>query len=77
MTKRSSVVNIQSWKKRPLQQYTGTAVEVKAPKEDVRLLSRTQKQATLLRLVLSDDIDESDLDAIVEAALSLVSKRGS
>ena len=68
----SPVVNLETWKKRT--RAIGSAATVTAlDRQDIRMLSRSQKQAALLRLILSDEVEETYLDAILQTALSLVS----
>jgi hypothetical protein len=49
--------------------------EIKLTKESIRLLSRPHKQAALLALILSDDVPDDELEAMIETALSQVSRR--
>jgi hypothetical protein len=51
------------------------APEIKLTKENIRLLSRPHKQAALLALILSDDVPDDELEAMIETALSQVSRR--
>jgi hypothetical protein len=72
-----SVVSIQGWKQRPVQKSPTLPAEMKPTKENLHLLSRPQKQGALLRLILSDTILEEELDAMIQAAISVVTSRGS
>jgi hypothetical protein len=72
---RQRVASIEGWKKRQAPETTTAPAGGKLVKENVRLLSRAQKQAALLRLILSDTITEAGLDAMIEAGVSLVSRR--
>jgi hypothetical protein len=75
-TEQPSVVSIQGWKQRPAHEGPTLPPEAKPTKENLHLLSRPQKQAALLRLILSDTTLEDDLDAMIEAAVSVVTRRG-
>src|SRR3984885_16273968 len=71
-TRAHGVVSIQDWKKRPSPKSPTWAAHIRPYKEDVRLLSMAQKQAALLRVILSDTIAEADLDAMIQTAVSMV-----
>jgi hypothetical protein len=75
-THQPSVVSIQGWKQRPVHQSPTLPAETKPTKENLHLLSRPQKQGALLRLILSDTVLEEELDAMIQAAVSVVVGRG-
>ena len=56
-----TVTSIGDWKKRK-----------PTPRIITRSLTRSQRQAALLRLLLCDEITDTDLDAILQAALSIL-----
>ena len=57
------VASIAGWKSRSAEDMRATLA-----RENVLPLSRVQKQAALLRLIMSDDTLESELDAMICAA---------
>jgi len=57
------VASIAGWKDR-----SAGDVRARLPYENVPLLTRVEKQAALLRLIMSDDTLESELDAMIRAA---------
>jgi hypothetical protein len=65
-----SVASIEGWKMRQANERPGAVAECRLAKEEVRRLSRAQKQAALLRLIVSDGVAETDLDAMIQAAWS-------
>jgi|HubBroStandDraft_6_1064221.scaffolds.fasta_scaffold255846_2 hypothetical protein len=69
-TTRPTVASIEAWKNRPAEE-----IRARLARENVLLVTRAQKQAALLRLITSDDISESDLDAMIHAATAVVSAR--
>jgi hypothetical protein len=69
-TTRPTVSSIEAWKNRPAEE-----IRARLARENVLLVTRAQKQAALLRLITSDDISESDLDAMIHAATAVVSAR--
>jgi hypothetical protein len=71
-----TVVSIQGWKQRPVQESRTLPSDTKPTKENLHLLSRPQKQGALLRLILSDTVLEEELDAMIRAAVSVVTRRG-
>jgi hypothetical protein len=75
-TGQPSVVSIQGWKQRPAHEGPALPAGEKPTKENLHLLSRPQKQAALLKLILSDTTLEEDLDAMIQAAVSVVTRRG-
>jgi hypothetical protein len=75
-THQPSVVSIQGWKQRPVQESPTLPADTKPTKKNLHLLSRPQKQGALLRLILSDTILEEELDAMIKAAVSVVTGRG-
>jgi hypothetical protein len=75
-TEQRSVVSIQGWKERPAHEGPTVPPETRPTKENLHLLSRPQKQAALLKLILSDTTLEDDLDAMIQAAVSVVTGRG-
>jgi len=60
--------------RRPTQESPTATVEMRATKDDVRSLSRAQKRATLLTVILSAAVAEADLDGILKTATALMSK---
>jgi hypothetical protein len=76
VTQFPAVTSVDDWKKRLARRSPGRAAETKQMREDLHLLSRVQKQATLLRLILSDTIEEGDLEAMIQTATSFASTRG-
>jgi hypothetical protein len=75
VTQLPAVTSIEDWKKRPISKSPDRLAQTKQMREDIHLLSRVQKQATLLRLIVSDTVEESDLEAMIQTATSLASTR--
>ena len=71
-----SVASIEGWKMRQANERPAASAEGRLAKEEVRRLSRAQKQAALLRLILSDSVAEKDLEAMIQAAGSLAPEGG-
>jgi hypothetical protein len=71
-----SVASIEGWKMRQANERPAASAEGRLAKEEVRRLSRAQKQAALLRLILSDSVAETDLEAMIQAAGSLAPEGG-
>jgi hypothetical protein len=72
----SSVISIQGWKRRTRDEKPSPTEKMRPTKKDVPPWGRAYKQATLLRLILSDTIAEADLDAMIDTVASLVRRRG-
>jgi hypothetical protein len=70
-TQHPCVVSIQAWKRRPAHEGRTLPAGAKPTRENLLLLSRPQKQAALLKLILSDTILEEELDAMLQAAVSI------
>jgi hypothetical protein len=76
VTQLPAVASIQDWKKRLVNNSPARAAEARQMKEDLHLLSRVQKQAALLRLILSDTIEEGHLEAMIQTATSFAATHG-
>jgi hypothetical protein len=76
VTQLPAVTNIEDWKKRPVNKDPARTAETRQMRGDLHLLSRVQKQAALLRLILSDTIEEGDLEAMIQTATSFASTGG-
>ena len=60
------VASIAGWKNRSAEDMRARLLS-----ENILLLTRVQKQAALLRLIMSDDTLESELDAMIHAAATV------
>jgi hypothetical protein len=70
------VVSIEGWRRRQSPEMSTGPAEIGSTKEILRLMTRREKQAALLKLVMSDTAEEGDLDAMIQTALSLAARRG-
>jgi len=66
----SCVVAIDAWKKSLKAEDGGTRPRPRLSRKDVALLSRPEKQAAILRAIVSDWIDDSELDAMLECLMA-------
>ena len=71
------VTSIEGWKRRQSPEIsTAPPAEVGSTKEILRQMTRREKQAALLKLIMSDTAEETDLDAMIQTAVSLAARRG-
>jgi hypothetical protein len=75
--KSSGVTSIEGWKRRqPPEIATAPPAGTGSTKEILRQMTRREKQAALLKLIMSDTAEETDLDAMIQTAVSLAARRG-
>jgi hypothetical protein len=64
------VVDIEHWRKRPPNDIPVPTAKTKPTVEDATPAGRARKQAVLLRLILSDEITEKELDALLDLSMA-------
>jgi hypothetical protein len=69
--RRSKVVSIEDWKKHYRREPPDEPASAELCSEKIRLLSTTQKQALLLRFIVSEDITNRELDPMLKAITPL------
>jgi hypothetical protein len=65
--RRSKVVSLEEWKRHYRRESPDELASAELCSEKIRLLSLTQKQALLLRFIVSEDITNRDLDPMLKA----------
>jgi len=63
------VINLDNWRRNASGRRPAISPLLYLREADFRMLSRAQKQAALLRCIVSDDIKDSDLDAMARAII--------
>jgi hypothetical protein len=74
--KPSGVTSIEGWKRRQPPEIATAPTKVGSTKEILLQMTRREKQAALLKLIMSDTAEETDLDAMIQTAVSLAARRG-
>jgi hypothetical protein len=74
--KPSGFISIEGWKRRQPLKISAAPTDVGSTKEILRQMTRREKQAALLKLIMSDTAEETDLDAMIQTAVSLAARRG-
>jgi hypothetical protein len=74
--KPSGVTSIEGWKRRQPPEIATAPTKVGSTKEILLQMTRREKQAALLKLIMSDTAEETDLGAMIQTAVSLAARRG-